>query len=122
VSSPTPSKPTKAPTAKPTPKPGTTKPATTADQVAEQFVARLNVNDSKGAAALACADAQRQVSLLIEQFVRPPTLLTVSRTSVGSAGSIAMYTVSGSTKGADVRGIVVVQVASRPCVMSFAAQ
>ncbi len=120
VSSPTPKKPTKSPAAKPTPKPSTTKAAATADQVAEQFVVLLNLNDVKGATALACADTQRPVSVLIGQFVRPPTLLTVSRTSVSSAGPIAVYALSGSTKGADASGILVMEVASRPCVKSLA--
>lgn len=122
VSSPTPKK---APTAKPTPKPattkpGTTRPASTADQVAERFVVLLNLNDTKGAAALACADTQQPVSILIGQFVRPPTLLTVSQISVGSAGPITVYALSGRTKGADVGGTLVMKVAGgQPCVQLF---
>ncbi|MFB6723472.1 hypothetical protein ACFCV3_25055 [Kribbella sp. NPDC056345] len=111
ASSPTPKKPTK---------PGTTKPASTADQVAEQFVVRLNLNDLKGAAALGCADTTQPMSVLIGQFVRSPTLLTVSKTSVSSAGPIAVYALSGRTKGAEVGGSLVLQVAGGPpCVKVF---
>ncbi|GAA1708011.1 hypothetical protein GCM10009745_64880 [Kribbella yunnanensis] len=98
-----------------TPSPAAGSPA----QVAAQFVARLNANDPKGATALGCADTKQAIPALIDQFVRPPTSLTVGKTAVGSAGQIAVFAMNGTTKGATVAGTLVVEVGGRACVKAF---
>ncbi len=107
-------------TAKPvpvTPLPVTPAPATSA-QVAARFVARLNANDAKGAAAFGCADYKESIPLVMQQFVRQPASLTVSKAAVSTAGPIEVFSVSGSMRGAAASGVVVLEVTGRPCVKS----
>ncbi|MFI5735896.1 hypothetical protein ACIA49_37635 [Kribbella sp. NPDC051587] len=90
-------------------------------QLAAQFVARVNANDTKGATALACADTKQAIAPTMQTLVRRPAALTVSRASVTSGGGpIEVYALAGTMKGATTSGILVIEVATRPCVKSFA--
>ncbi|WP_405063083.1 hypothetical protein OG474_15980 [Kribbella sp. NBC_01505] len=88
-------------------------------QVAAQFVSRLNANDAAGATALGCADVKQAIPSQLKTFVRRPAALTVSKTPVSSAGPIEVFSLSGTMKGSAASGIMVIEVATRPCVKSF---
>jgi hypothetical protein len=89
-------------------------------QIAARFVARVNANDTKGATALGCADVRQAISSQFTTFVRRPAALTVSKTPVSSAGPIAVFSLGGTMQGTTAGGILVIEVATRPCVKSFA--
>jgi hypothetical protein len=89
-------------------------------QIAARFVARVNANDTKGATALGCADTKQAIAPTMQTFVRRPAALTVGRAPVTSGGPIEMYALAGTMKGATTSGILVIEVATRPCVKSFA--
>ncbi|MFC9694408.1 hypothetical protein ACFTSF_38040 [Kribbella sp. NPDC056951] len=88
-------------------------------QLAARFVTLLNANDAKGATALGCVDTKQAIPTLIEQFVRRPASLTVSKAQVSGAGAIAVFSLGGTMKGATAGGVLVVEVAGQPCVKSF---
>jgi len=108
-------------TAKPVPvKPLPVTPAPSSSaQVAARFAARLSANDAEGAKALACVDTAQSIPIVMQQFVRQPASLTVSRAAVSKAGPIEVFSLRGTMKGAAASGIVVVEVAGRPCVKQF---
>jgi hypothetical protein len=89
-------------------------------QIAAQFVARVNANDTNGATALACADTKQAVAPTMQTLVRRPAALTVSKAPVTSGGPIEVYALAGTMKGTTTSGILVLEVATRPCVKSFA--
>ncbi|MFK4083282.1 hypothetical protein ACI2LF_04175 [Kribbella sp. NPDC020789] len=92
-----------------------------AAQVVAQFVARLNANDTKGATALGCADTKQAIPVQMRQFVRRPASLTVNKAPVNTAGPIMVFSLGGTMQGSAASGILVIEVASRPCVKSFVA-
>lgn len=113
-----PSKPTPTTPAKPTTAPRTT-PVTSATDLARRFVAQLNTNNSKGAAAYACKGSEQLIPLLMQTLVGPPTRLTTG-TPVGQAPTFVIP-LTGTSKGATVTGnLIVNQPAPGPiCVQAF---
>ncbi|MFD3404520.1 hypothetical protein ACFWUU_27770 [Kribbella sp. NPDC058693] len=114
---PTASKPTKPST--PATKPTSTPPATSVADLGRRFVAQLNANNSKGAAAYACRESQQVIPLLMQTLVGPPTKLTPG-TPTGHA-PIFTIPLSGTSKGATVTGFLVVsQISPDPiCIRAF---
>ncbi|ONI67840.1 hypothetical protein BWI15_32720 [Kribbella sp. ALI-6-A] len=113
-------KPTARPTARPTAKPTTarppapvTKPAQAA-ALTKTFVAHLNANRPAAAGALACVDTKTFVPSLIGRMIGPPSHLVVARQS-GSEPTL-VYHLSGTTKGKQAFGVVLVDTSAAPCV------
>ncbi|TDW18095.1 hypothetical protein [Kribbella kalugense] len=108
-----------------TPKPSTpakttpATPATSAAALGQQFVAQLNANNSKGAAALACKSSEQLIPLLMRALVGPPTNLTTG-TPTGQTTTLVIP-LSGTSKGAKVTGVLVLtKLAPAPlCVQAF---
>lgn len=109
VPAPQPTKSVRPPTTKPTTKPPAipARPATTAAELARRFVAQLNANNSKGAAALACESSKQLIPILMGQYLQPPTKLTTGP-SIGGQPTFAIR-LSGTTKGSPHTGIVIIQ-------------
>ena len=111
-------KPTVKPPVTPTVRPPV-KPAGGPAELAQRFVAQLNANNPTAATALACADAKQFIPILMGQFIGPPSKLTVGD-PIGQQPTF-LVPLSGSTKGAAVSGMVIVQkLGSEPlCVRVF---
>ncbi|MFF1818844.1 hypothetical protein ACFVWG_16195 [Kribbella sp. NPDC058245] len=117
---PKPTAPVKTVPVKPVPiTPLPTAPAGSA-RLAAQFVARVNANDAAGATALACADTKQSIAPAMQTFVRRPAALTVSKAPLTSGGPIEVYALGGTMQGTTAGGMLVIEVATRPCVKSFA--
>ncbi|WUJ73837.1 hypothetical protein OG809_11305 [Kribbella soli] len=116
---PVPSKPAPTTPAKPTTAPKTTTPVTTAADLGRRFVAQLNANNAKGAATYACKGSEQLIPLLMKTLVGPPTKLTPG-TPVGQPPTFVIP-VSGTSKGATVTGVLVInQLSPDPiCVRAF---
>ncbi|MFI5691450.1 hypothetical protein ACIA58_06385 [Kribbella sp. NPDC051586] len=104
-----PSKPAPTTPAKPTSAPTTTatSPVTTAADLGRRFVAQLNANSSKGAAAYACKGSEQLIPLLMRSLLGPPTKLTAGA-PLGQAPSFVIP-LSGTSKGATVSGTLLIQ-------------
>ena len=127
-----PSKTVSLPTGKPTTKPSTRPSATQqparspeppgagVTNLARRFVAQLNANNPTAATALACRSAKQVIPFLMRQYLKPPTRLTTGTTPIGQQITFVVQ-LSGTTKGATVSGIVVIQqLAPEPiCVRAF---
>lgn len=101
------------PTSRPTTKPTTTqqpvpKPAVGVADLARRFVAQLNANNPTAATALACRSAKQVIPFLMQEYLKPPTRLTTGTTPIGAQTTFVVQ-VSGTTKGAKVSGVVVIQ-------------
>ena len=104
---PTISAPTEVPTTVPTNLPTTgTGDQAQAKQLAQRCIGDLNANNTKGALALSCKESKELLPLVFDALIAPPTKLTVGDT-LGQ--STIIVRISGSTKGHNVTGLVVVQ-------------
>lgn len=94
-------------------------PVTSAADLGRRFVAQLNANNSKGAAALACKNSEQLIPLLMRTLVGPPTKLTTG-TPTGQATTFVIP-LSGTSKGAAVTGVLVLTKLdpSPLCVQAF---
>ncbi|WP_329004536.1 hypothetical protein OHA18_14205 [Kribbella sp. NBC_00709] len=113
---------TTAPKPTPSPKPNApakTTPATTAADLGQRFVAQLNANNSKGAAAFACDGSEQLIPLLMRALVGPPTKLTTGA-PLGQAPTFVIP-LSGTSKGATVTGnLIINELPPDPiCVRAF---
>jgi hypothetical protein len=77
-----------------------------AKALAAKFVGNLNANKTSAALAMACKESKDLLPLVLDALVAPPTKLTIGE-ALGQ--STVIVRVSGSTKGHNVSGLVVVQ-------------
>lgn len=102
------------PTGKPTARPSTTQPpapkpaAAAVGDLARRFIAQLNANNPTAATALACRSSKQVIPFLMRQYLKPPTRLAAGLAPIGQQVTFVVQ-VSGTTKGATVSGIVVIQ-------------
>jgi hypothetical protein len=68
----------------------------------------LNANNPTAAAALACESAKQLIPTLMRVQLEPPTNLTLTDAPIGRQITF-MIRLTGTTKGAPVSGIVVLQ-------------
>ncbi|QNE19843.1 hypothetical protein F1D05_20395 [Kribbella qitaiheensis] len=103
--------PTEDPTQEPTAEPSTV-PTSGAGNLAgataltKRFVAALNANKLDAAAAMGCTESKQLLPLLFKAMIAPPTKLTVGE-ALGQSAIIVRLT--GTTKGHNISGIVLVQ-------------
>jgi hypothetical protein len=109
-------KPSVKPTVKPPPvrpKPPLSKPQQ-AVALARTFVAHLNAGRAAAAGALACVDTKDFVPSLISNMTGSPSSLVVGRQS--GPGPTFVYQLSGTTKGKQAFGVVLVDTSAKPCI------
>jgi hypothetical protein len=109
-------KPSVKPTVKPPPvrpKPPLPKPQQAA-ALARTFVAHLNANRPEAAGALACVDTKDFVPSLIGNMTGSPSSLVVGRQS--GPGPTFVHQLSGTTKGKQAFGVVLVDTSAKPCI------
>jgi len=106
IPAPQPTRTVKPPTTKPPVTPPV-RPAVDPAELARRFVAQLNANNPAAATALGCAGTKQFLPTLIEQWIAPPTKLTVGD-PIGQQPTF-LVPLSGTTKGAAVSGMVIVR-------------
>lgn len=77
-----------------------------AKALAAKFVGNLNANKTSAALAMGCKESKDLLPMVFGALIAPPTKLTVGE-ALGQ--STVIVRVSGSTKGHNVTGLVVVQ-------------
>ncbi|GAA0936495.1 hypothetical protein GCM10009554_24050 [Kribbella koreensis] len=107
-----------APTQTAPSKPVVSKPAAGTKQaafaLAGKFAGQLNAGDTDAAVAMTCADTKATMPTLIDFWIGGKTSLTVSEPVLGEDPYVVRFT--GTTKGQQVTGMVIVQ---GPCVKVF---